>query len=365
MNSIKFQFTGGMTDNHEMNFYEAGRFQYAAARFIYTLEHFRQSGRIKERISFNINADIRVRAPQQGSFIQEVILHSAPIIAEPALRCSFEALYAFAWNLILPRSNANDVAIALSKQETEREKQRTIQEKERTAQTKVLGNIASEAIAAMAKVSSEAIATTPQTLKILEHSVLNGLTLNTNGYNLDTNELTQYRDEAADQLNREIIISQNQEHFNSITPETERRLASQLRNPVKDIVLPLKKSAVNLNISQGNKEDFRIASINSESARSISEVNESDSTTRIYCLIKSYDVETGYGKFREGIKLIAFRVPTSSKNTLKPKILQAMNQQKEVWVVAYEIKDAFGSVISLILDNINEVEPLDELGLTK
>ena len=42
-----------------------------------------------------------------------------------------------------------------------------------------------------------------------------------------------------------------------------------------------------------------------------------------------------------------------------------MNQQKEVWVVAYEIKDAFGSVISLILDNINEVEPLDELGLTK
>jgi hypothetical protein len=44
--TLQFKFEGGMADNHELNFYEAGRFQYGAARFIYTIEKFRQEGKI-------------------------------------------------------------------------------------------------------------------------------------------------------------------------------------------------------------------------------------------------------------------------------------------------------------------------------
>jgi hypothetical protein len=51
MDTIQFKFEGGMADNHELNFYEASRFQYAAARFIYTLEKFRQEGKIVARLN--------------------------------------------------------------------------------------------------------------------------------------------------------------------------------------------------------------------------------------------------------------------------------------------------------------------------
>jgi len=95
MQNIRFQFLGGMADNHEMNFYEAGRFQYGAARFIYTLEKFRQEGRIVSRIGEKVKADIRIKAPKEGSFIQDVLIVASPIIADTSIKCSFEALFAY------------------------------------------------------------------------------------------------------------------------------------------------------------------------------------------------------------------------------------------------------------------------------
>jgi hypothetical protein len=354
MSSIKFQFTGGMADNHEMNFYEAGRFQYGAARFIYTLERFRQDGKVVNRLSSRVNADIRIKAPQQGSFVQEIIFFAAPVIAEASIQCSFEALFAYVWNLILPTNKASDIAVALAKQEVEREKQRTLQEVERTEQTRL-----------MAEVANNSNATTQQALEILNYAVTNGITIANEDYRLSREDVLAIRDEAVSNLDREKIIKENQVHLNSISPETERKLASQLRKSVNDLALPLRGSARNLNITQSNTENRNIATLNAESARAISEEIESDLTISIRTSIKSYDVETGYGKLRFGEqqKPVTFRVPTASKDILRSKILSAMDQE-DVLVSAYEVKDTYGTVIRLILDNILKNEVLDDLGLT-
>ena len=79
---IGFRFTGGLAKNGEMNFYEAGRYRYAAARLLYTVEHFRQSGKVLERLTTAVNADFRVSAPQSGSFLEQAVLYAAPFITD-------------------------------------------------------------------------------------------------------------------------------------------------------------------------------------------------------------------------------------------------------------------------------------------
>ena len=63
---ITFSFTGGIAENHELSFYEAARFQYAAAKLLYKLEHFRQKGIVLDRVSRKIDADIRVSTAKEG-----------------------------------------------------------------------------------------------------------------------------------------------------------------------------------------------------------------------------------------------------------------------------------------------------------
>ena len=48
---IRFHFEGGLSDHHHMNFYEAARFQYAAARLTAKLMQFRVHGRFTKRIT--------------------------------------------------------------------------------------------------------------------------------------------------------------------------------------------------------------------------------------------------------------------------------------------------------------------------
>jgi hypothetical protein len=217
----------------------------------------------------------------------------------------------------------------------------------------------------MAEVANNSNATTQQALEILNYAVTNGITIANEDYRLSREDVLAIRDEAVSNLDREKIIKENQVHLNSISPETERKLASQLRKSVNDLALPLRGSARNLNITQSNTENRNIATLNAESARAISEEIESDLTISIRTSIKSYDVETGYGKLRFGEqqKPVTFRVPTASKDILRSKILSAMDQE-DVLISAYEVKDTYGTVIRLILDNILKNEVLDDLGLT-
>ena len=66
--TLTFHFEGALADAHRMNFYEAARFQYAAARLMVKLAQFRQSGRFVQKISNKSNFDVQLKSQSDGSF---------------------------------------------------------------------------------------------------------------------------------------------------------------------------------------------------------------------------------------------------------------------------------------------------------
>lgn len=65
---VNFHFEGKLSDSHRMNFYEAARFQYAAARLLVKLSQFRETGKFSQKITQKSNFDIRLTALADGSF---------------------------------------------------------------------------------------------------------------------------------------------------------------------------------------------------------------------------------------------------------------------------------------------------------
>lgn len=359
MDKIQFRFTGGMADNNEMNFYEFGRFQYGAARFIYTLENFRQKGRVLQKLRTRVNTDIRVKAATQGSFIQEAIIASAPAIpsaVDYVINCSFEALYAYIWDKILPTSKGEELAVEMSKQETLRAEQRTLQDREHTEQMRI-----------MAQISRDGFATTQQSLAVLQNKITNPQPTTTiiNNIHIDLPTLKKYEQELISDLARKQLINDNRQALNQITPEMERKLTSQLRKSFTDMVKPLKSSAHNMEISGGSSSHspVKLASIDEETALKITSEREDDNLTTVRGSIKSYDVETYYGKLRFSTleKPISFNIRSIDRETTHLKVRQAMlNDDEFVWLKIYLIRDVYGTPIRASLMDVLSDEEYEE-----
>src|SRR5690242_10484924 len=65
---ITFHFEGAQADDHRMNFYEAARFQYGAARLLVKLAQFRATGKFVANISDKSNHSVELVAQRGGSF---------------------------------------------------------------------------------------------------------------------------------------------------------------------------------------------------------------------------------------------------------------------------------------------------------
>lgn len=60
METLKIRFQGKLASSGRMHFYEYGRYQYATARFISTLEHFRRTGAVASKITGSAKIDIYI-----------------------------------------------------------------------------------------------------------------------------------------------------------------------------------------------------------------------------------------------------------------------------------------------------------------
>src|SRR5688500_6300398 len=65
----------------------------------------------------------------------------APIAGQVAIGCSFDALYAYVCDLLLPLGKAMDIALKIAEQERLTEEQRTQQEDQRTEQTRLMADV--------------------------------------------------------------------------------------------------------------------------------------------------------------------------------------------------------------------------------
>ncbi len=331
---LRFQFEGRLASQNELNFYEAGRFYYGAARLIYTVEEFRQRGRVLSRISSRVNLDARIRASRPGSFIQDVILASAPLIADAAIKVPFDVIFAHFWSLLLPAGRSKQDAVDIGEKFVRFAEEQTDQ------------------ISEVRKIVESGNATTQQALRILE-LVLNSKNTASMGLSLSPEELESRRQDLITEQGRERLLEPYREALQSISPEQERRFTSQIRKSAQEMLVPLRSSARNLQISLP-ANDNKLAFLDEYNAEIITNEQEDENSIVLRVKIKRFDRETGYGlaRYDDLMKPIAFRL---RKNTLgmREDVLQSM---REDWITAefHIVRDAYDTPKLLILEQVFE-----------
>ncbi len=337
---LTFRFTGRMASEGQLNFYEAGRFYYAAARSVYLIEEYRLSRRVLGRLTKKINADIRIGSPEKGSFLVNVIVNAAPVLQDPLVQLSLETLYTHIVGRYFPAVSATSDAVKLAQEQTKQTEalvRLSEQETKRLEMYKELSMTSINAVSEMAK----------RTSSLYEELVR--LPSETDTTDL---KLKSVVDELKAALNREETVSSSVNELVSI--EDQRKLESHLVNAIKDLALPLRTSANSLQVFTNNN-DNALVHIDEFGIDRIQDDFPDDRHTMLRGRVKSLDRETGYGKIRVFDKNIQgalnFRIPGGIENKYWGEIVNSLNKG-EISASFQIYRDRNGVPSRLIFDKI-------------
>ena len=345
---ISFHFLGGQAKDHTLNFYDASRFLYGAARFIYTVEQYRQTGRVVQRLTEKVDIDLRISTPRPGSWVQDIIQVAAPVLAEKALQVPLEVLVTWVLDRVFRPKESKEVALKVeqertkqAKEKTKRSKERTLQEKERTKQVKQVASLARQALVENPKLinalSDEINKSPAKDLKRKE-------------------ELLEARGDLRAELGRAKLIEQYHEELSEISAKDESALVARARSQIIEVGKPLTRSASRLAIHvKGQKRP--VGHFTQKSIETLGGYTREEKLRQLSGSIKSYDRETGWGKFRtpDFSQPIAFQVPAYRRRTERDSILEAM-KEGEIGMDVYYVKDRSGVVRHLIFEELHTSE---------
>lgn len=333
---IAFTFDGGMAGNGQLNFYEAGRFLYGAARLVYIIERFRQTGIVIERITDKIDVDLRVGAPKKSSFLQEVFVVTAPIVAQHAFQVPLEAMFAHVWSMFgVANRNENEIT-EVARLQLERDKIELERDKERTKQLEIFKDVAQQGFTSN-KVALELIGNLQS-----ESTSINPKHLKEAYENLEAREKTAK------------LTKKYRQQLANITPDQELALTSRLRRPIDDMTLPLRGSAEELRIGF-SANDNTCAYLNAETADWITQVKVDSRPTPLTVKVKNFDRENGSGKFRydDMKRLLPFRLPRGTTRDIFEYIVDGLKKDV-INVSGYFTRDRSGVPRSFLIDSILE-----------
>jgi hypothetical protein len=103
MEKVVIRFDGGLAATGKLHFYESSRSQYALARILNTLEHFRRTGNVAQIVSSRNYVEEIVGVPEYGSFIEEIFIHAAKEVIAIAVNIPLSSLMSSVWGLMSPR----------------------------------------------------------------------------------------------------------------------------------------------------------------------------------------------------------------------------------------------------------------------
>ncbi|HEX3666157.1 MAG TPA: hypothetical protein VHU23_13110 [Rhizomicrobium sp.] len=334
---VKITFEGGLAAEGRLEFYEYSRSQYATARFIATVEHFRRSGKVADKIVGQSYINMTVEAPQRGSFLYDVAVQVSATVASGGV----VGFLAYIWHQLAPRREKVDtLLIKLAEFRLFEERQRTLQSQERTKQLALLHDIA-----------AGERASPQQAIDLLQWSV--------DAPNIQFQELEMSVDERVEALleliaerDREGEIKKAEKTLVGFDESSINKLTSRLRPMVSEIALPLKRSANRMSIGSASANDNFIF-LTDEIVKDIQARSPEEDTTTIIGRVKSYDRDAGVGKVQSGDlhRILNFIVPVPRRDELRDWILAAM-QRDNVQLTCRRILDESGFPTSLILLDI-------------
>lgn len=338
---ITIIFEGGLASSGQLHFYEYGRSQYALARFIATLEHFRRTGEVADHIGARTYVDIIISSPERGSFLESILVPAAVKAGSEFLKSKLSGLISYVWHLMSPRRESTETTLKeLAKIREVEERQATSRERERTKQLQIFKEIA-----------EGQRATTEQALELVKWAMS---TPNRAVGRLEVprTEFLEMKDELEAEQQRIKEFKENEAELREIDETSMNKLTSRVRPMIPEMTLPLRRSAEKMFISP-SKSSQPYVFLNKELARNLTEKENEKDISDIIGRVKGYDRDAGVGKFSSPDlpRVLNFIVPLQARDELRDKILEAMKRNKVVLRCRRTV-DKSGLPTSLILIDV-------------
>lgn len=328
---IEFAFKGKLADNHTLDFYEAGRFQYGASRLMVKLDQFRRTGRFPSRITYDNNTRILLESQDDGSFLISTIIPFLQAGGDAFLSTSLSSLWSYVADRVISKSDTASIQKALENQ---------------AQLTEVFNN----QIAAQTNQNQ-------QTLDMLQERIAAGDQLTAQTFGLYERLLAERE--------RSARLEEHAALLNAITPDQDARLVAMATPLLKDMGVTLRNSAQTLTVYSNDNEERRpIIFLNKKMADEIDTSRVDDQSTLILVRIIQYNIETGWGKLRtvEAEGLLSFNVPSDKKAAVQSELIDAMNRagnDLDTYVEALFVRTNSGLLKRMIVVAIHDLDELE------
>jgi hypothetical protein len=326
---IDFRFSGALSDRHALDFYEAGRFQYGAARLMVKLDQFRRTGRFSSRITYDNNTRILLLTHEDGSFLISTVVPFLQAGGDAFLQANIGLLWSYVADRVLKRASSDNLREALA---TQRDLIQAFD-----------ANIAQQG------------EQNSRTLDLLEDRIAR------------TDDLTDENQKLHERLlaerDRSAYLEGQADLLDRINAEQDARLVSMASPLLKDMGVALRTSASTLQVIANDNNGIRrnIIFMNRRMAQDVDLERVDDQATLILVRIIQYNTETGWGKLRtrEHQGLLSFNVPSDVKVRLQAAILREMNRQ-DSYIECQFVRTPQGILQRAIVRAIRNIEELEK-----
>lgn len=330
---IEFAFRGKIADDHALDFYEAGRFQYGAARLMVKLDQFRRTGQFSSRITYDNNARIILETQEDGSFLISTLIPILQAGSGEFIATSLSSLWSYVADRVFSKSDTDSIRLALENQSQ------------------------------MLKVFNDQYARqadqNQRTLTMLEDCAESGDRLTATAFNLYERLLAERE--------RSVRLEGEADALRRIAPDQDAKLISMAAPLLKDMGVTLRNSASALTI-YNNDNDVRkpIVFLNKKMADEVDTSVVDDRSTLILVRIIQYNIETGWGKLRtnEFEGLLSFNVPSDRKSDVNGELIDAMDRagnDLDTYIEALFVRSRAGLLQRMIVLSVRDLDEIEGL----
>lgn len=319
MDQLRFYFQGGLAELNRMDFYEAARFQYAAARLSVKLDQFRRTGRFSKRVTSSSRTNIDLFPYEPGSFSLK-IASNEEVDSDLKINVPLTALWTYIIERVFQPTDTN-VALDLIDDNGLRSEFFDLVENNMFASDAAISLLRSEIEKDRGLSATEA----------------------------------ELLDRLVSESERRAYLKSHRDLLSLITPEQDAALVTMATPLLSEIAVPLRRSAKRVTILTIDALGQRpILTTDRQTAEALESIKIDKHVTSIDVDIVQYNKENGWGKFRnphwEGIP--SFSVPADRKDDLRFDLLNAM-QEDRVSADAYIVRSLSDEPIRMILVDVN------------
>jgi hypothetical protein len=321
---ITFHFEGAQADDHRMNFYEAARFQYGAARLLVKLAQFRATGKFVANISDKSNHNIELVAQRGGSFNYNV--EETKPAADAFLNIALSDLVAYVAERVIEKLDETTMAkVVLPALDYDEDEDEDEDEAEDDGLEVAEIDDMAEAVLAGDKLTASL---SPETSKIIKRRVA--------------------------EVYRERRLAAAAKAIANITDDQSQKLLAMAAPLIVEMGTALRKSANTLEITTQKRGPVKsVLFLDRKMAREIETAAVDRVITPILGDITQFNKENGWGKLRieNGAKMISFSIPSDVLPTIRQTLIDNMKKDL-VYFKTYFVRDRAKKVKRLIIVGI-------------